>query len=252
MFTCKRKSVCWVATLSVVLLAGVGSARADTVSCDFASEAGSSIEFNGTNRTFEFPTTSPYDFVITTAASPTLGGLQGNIGGTFTVGTITTTLLGGMELDQASVASAGGTFSVYDGSNALTANLDWNNIDVFNGLIGGLNVEGAANLSNVTYSGSNSDLLGIRNGTDQTVVLTFQFSPVTERTLAELMTPGQVNSTSYSGSLSSVPEPSSCMLLVTASLGLLTYARRRRRRTAQRIQSNRNPRCGQRTAEREQ
>ena len=234
MFTYKRKIVCWVTTLSLMLLAGVGPARADTVSCDFASEAGATIEFNGTNGTFEFPTTSPYDFVITTAASPTLGGLQGNIGGTFTVGTITTTLLGGMELDQASVASAGGTFSVYDGSNALTANLDWNNIDVFNGLIGGLNVEGAANLSNVTYSGSNSDLLGIRNGTDQTVVLTFSFSPVTEHTLTGLMTPGQMNSTSYSGSLSAsgsqspIPEPSSCTLLVAAGLGLLAYTGRRR------------------------
>ncbi len=89
----------------------------------------------------------------------------------------------------------------------------------------------------VTYSGSNSDLLGIKNGADQTVVLTFQFSPVTAKSLTELMTPGQVSSTSYSGSLSSsssppVPEPSSCMLLVTAGLGLLTYAGRRRRRTA--------------------
>ena len=94
------------------------------------------------------------------------------------------------------------------------------------GLFGILNVEGAANLSDVTYSGSNSDLLGIRNGSDQTVVLTFQFSPLTEHTLTGLMTPGQVNSTSYSGSLSSsgsltVPEPSSCMLLVMAGLGLL-------------------------------
>ena len=249
MFTCKRKIVCWVTTLSLMLLAGVGSARADTVSCNFACEAGSSIDFNGTNQSFDFPTTSTYDFAITTATSPNLGGLQGNIGGTFTVGTITTAEDGGQ---QANVTSTDGTFSVFDGASTLTANLNWETIQVLYGLFGILNVKGAANLSDVTYSGSNSDLLGIRNGTDQTVVLTFQFSPVTERTLAELMTPGQVNSTSYSGSLSSVPEPSSCMLLVTASLGLLTYARRRRRRTAQRIQSNRNPRCGQRTAEREQ
>ena len=230
MFTCKKKIVCWAATLSLMLLAGVGPARADTVSCDFASEPGSSIEFNGTNRTFEFPTTSPYDFVINTATSPNLGGLQGNIGGTFTVGTIDTAEDGG---EQANVTSTDGTFSVFDGSgNTLTANLNWETIQVLYGLFGILNVKGAANLSNVTYSGSNGDLLGIKDGTDQTVVLTFQFSPLTEHTLTGLMTPGQVTSTSYSGSLSSVPEPSSCMLLVTAGLGLLSYAWRRRRRTA--------------------
>ena len=234
MFTYKRKIVCWVTTLSLMLLAGVGPARADTVSCDFASEAGATIEFNGTNGTFEFPTTSPYDFVIA-ATSPYLGGLQGNIGGTFTVGTITTAEDGGQ---QANVTSTDGSFSVFDGaSNTLTANLNWKTIQVLYGLFGILNVEGAANLTNVSYSGSNSDLLGIKDGTEQTVVLTFQFSPVTEQTLTELMTPGQVTSTSYSGSLSSsspppVPEPSSCVLLVTAGLGLLAYAGRRQRRMA--------------------
>ncbi len=232
MFTCKKKIVCGVATLSLMLFTGVGSARANTVSCNFASEPGSSIEFNGTNRTFEFPTTSPYDFVINTASSPDLGGLQGNIGGTFAVGQIGTAADGG---EQANVTSTDGAFSVFDGSsNTLTANLNWGTIQVLYGLFGILNVEGAANLSNVSYSGSNSDLLGIKNGTDQTVVLTFSFSPVTEHTLTGLMTPGQMNSTSYSGSLSAsgsqspIPEPSSCTLLVAAGLGLLAYTGRRR------------------------
>ena len=234
MFACKTRIVCWGVTFSLMLLAGVQTACADTVSCYFASEAGSSIEFNGTNGTFEFPTTSPYDFVIA-ATSPNLGGLQGDIGGTFTVGTITTAANGGQ---QANVTSKDGSFSVFDGAgNTLTANLNWETIQVLYGLFGILNVAGNANLSNISYAGSNSDLLGIKDGTDQTVVLTFQFSPVTEQTLTELMTDGQVNSTSYSGSLSSsspppVPEPSSCMLLVTAGLGLLAYTGRRQRQTA--------------------
>jgi hypothetical protein len=216
-------------SLLAVLIAALAlvsqTANAEIVSFDFACEAGASIEFNGTNSTFEFPNTSPYDFVITTASSPYLGGLQGNIGGTFTVGAIAT--VGGV--DQASVTSTDGIFSVDDGaSNTLTANLKLENIEVLYGLFGLLNMTGTANLSNITYSGSNSDLLGIKNGIDQTVVLTFQFSPVTAKSLTELTTDGKENSTSYSGSLSSIPEPSSCMLLVTAGLGLLAYAWRRR------------------------
>ena len=207
------------------------TANAETVSFDFASVPGSSIEFNGTNRTFDFPTTSQYDFLITSASSPDLEGLQGNIGGTFTVGTITPQQ---SERRKQTLRHQTAPYSVYDGSgNTLTANLNWKDIEVLYGVFGLLNMSGTANLSNITYSGSNSDLLGIKNGTDQTVVLTFQFSPVTE-SLTQLTTNGQETSTSYSGSLSSVlvtpvPEPSSCMLLVTAGLGLLAYASRRRR-----------------------
>jgi hypothetical protein len=219
-----KKTCSFVVVVALALV--VQTVNAQIISCDFASETDASIKFIGTGRTIEFPNTNTYDFVITAATSPSLGGLQGNINGTFIVGAITSAVPG---VEQASVTTTNGTFSVYDGfSNTLTADLDWKDILVFNKLVGGMNVTGLVNLDNISYSGSNSDLLGIENGTDQTVVLTFQFSPLKKKSLADLMVAGQVNSTSYSGSLSAVPEPSSCVLLGMATLGLLAYAWRRR------------------------
>ena len=212
----------------VILIAALAwitrTANADLISCDFSSETDATIQFIGTGDKIEFPNTSTYDFVITTATSPNLGGLKGNIGGTFFVGPITTIGV----LEMASVTTTDGTFSVDDGAATLTADLEWTDIFVYQELIGGLNATGVSNLSNISYSGSNSDLLDIKNGSDQTVVLTFQFSPLTKNSLAELMTDGEVNSTSYSGSVSSVPEPSSCVLLGMGVLGLLARAWRRR------------------------
>jgi hypothetical protein len=205
----------------------VQTANADLISCDFASETGASIQFTGTGDEIEFIHTNPnpYDFVITDATSPNLAGLQGNIGGTFIVGPITVN--GAME--TAGVTTSGGTFSVDDGNGyTLTANLDWTDILVYNKLFGALNVDGVVDLTNVSYSGSNSYLAAIKNGSEQTVVLTFQFSPLTKKSLTQLMTDGQVNSTSYSGSLSSVPEPSILVLLGSGVFGLLAYAWRRR------------------------
>ena len=216
----------FLAVLIAALALVAKTASADIIRCDFDSAAGASIKFTGAGNKIEFPSTSTYDFVINTATSPNLGGFQGNIGGTFIVETITAA--GGVE--QASVTTANGAFSVYDGSsNTLTAKLDWKDILVINKLIGGMNVTGITNLSDIHYTGGNSSLQQIRDGVDQAVVLSFQFSRLTKKSLTELMADGQMNSTSYSGSLSSAPEPSSCVLLGMAALGLLSYAWRRRR-----------------------
>ena len=215
-------------TVLIVALALVAqTASAGQVSFDFASLTGASIKFTGTGDKIEFPNAPlGYDFAITDATSPGLAGLSGNIGGTFVVGTISSPLSG---VEQALVTTSNGSFSVYDGVTAsLTADLDWKDITVYNKLSGVMNGTGIANLSNIAYTRSNSDLVAIRDGQQQTVVLTFQFSPLKKKSLTDLMTDGQVNSTSYSGSLSSVPEPSALVLLAGAAIGLVAFVRRRK------------------------
>ncbi len=218
----------WFQRFAFIALCGVMAqvANAETISCDFANVVGASLQFTGTGDTITFPNTGTYDFLITDSTVPGLVGLFGNIGGTFTVGAITSPVPG---FEQAGVTTTDGTLQLWDGvSQPLTADLDWFNVQVLNELFGALGT-GSANLSNFTYSGTDSDLIAIVNGQQQTAVLTFQFSATSQHSLTELLTDGQVNATSYSGSLSSIPEPSSCALLTAAGFFLLARAWRRRR-----------------------
>jgi hypothetical protein len=202
------------------------TANADLMSFDFAAASNASIQFIGNSHQIQFPSTSTSDFTITDATSFSLAGLHGAIGGTFVVGTIATA----GALEQANITTSDGVFSVDDGvGNSLTADLNWDEIFVYNNLFGALNVSGVTNLSNFHYAGSNSALLAIRNGGSQSIVLTFQFSPLARKSLTQLMTAGQVNSTSFSGSLSAVPEPSTLALLGCGLFGLLAYSLRRQR-----------------------
>ncbi len=218
--------MCWFQRFAFVALFGVmvQVANAEVISCDFASVVGGSIQFTGTGDTVTFPNTGTYDFLITDSTAPSLVGLYGNIGGTFTVGAITSPAAG---FEQASIATTDGTLQLWDGaSQSLMADLDWFNVAVFADLFGALGT-GSANLTNFTYSGGNSDLHAFADGYDQTAVLTFQFSANNKHSLTELMTDGQVNNTSYSGSLSAIPEPSACALLIAAVLCLLVCGWRR-------------------------
>ncbi len=220
--------MCWFRRFAFIALFGVmaQAANAEVINCDFASVVGGSIQFTGTGDTITFPNTGTYDFLITDSTAPSLVGLFGNIGGTFTVGTITSPVAG---FEQASVSTSNGTLQLWDGaSQAMTADLDWFNVAVFADLFGALGT-GSANLTNFTYAGTDSDLLAFANGYDQTAVLTFQFSANNKHSLTELMMDGQVTNTSYSGSLSAIPEPSSFAIFVTALLSLLACGWRRRR-----------------------
>jgi len=216
----------FAAILIAALALVAQTASAGPVAFDFASDVGATIKFTGTGDTIDFSSTGVWDFTITGSGSPSLVGLKGVLGGTFTVGAISNPFPG---VEQAAVTTSAGTFAVNDGAgNLLTAALNLVDITVYNSLSGVLNGNGVANLSNLSYSGSNSDLHDIHNGQEQTVILTFQFSPLTKKSLAQLMTDGQVNSTSFSGSLSSVPEPSALVLLTGAAIGLVAFVRRRK------------------------
>src|SRR5271165_6004904 len=70
------------------MLCAVG-ASADPVAFDFSSLGTSQINFDGTSATFNFsPDASGFDFSIADSSLAGLVGLNGNIDGTFTIGSI--------------------------------------------------------------------------------------------------------------------------------------------------------------------
>jgi len=217
---------------TVVVLAAIGQAAvAANIQFDFVSEPSNGqplaayIEFNGgPARSITFPDAgSGYDFVITRSDTPGLANLKGNMGGTFTVGAVTT--LGILEIAP---VTGTGTFSITDPvGKVLSASVAWNDVFVVAGSQGGLNTGNTVNLTGWTYDGSNPDLLAIKNSVDPSANISFQFNP--SKTLAKLMAAGADNKTTYSGSFSAVPEPSTFVLMAGAALGLLAVGRLRRK-----------------------
>ena len=173
------------------------------------------IVFLGNTDTMTFTLPASGNFIISSVADITdldTLGLRGTIAGTFTIGPIVT--LGPIE---AAPVSGRGTFTIVD-ENAVpfTADLTWKNIFTA-GANGGLNTLGEANLSNISYLGSNTDLDDF--GSIGATVLTFQFLPA--KSLTALTTDGAVNFNSFSGSLAPVPVPGALGLLGMGLLGII-------------------------------
>jgi hypothetical protein len=219
-------------TMAAVLGVGfISEARADLV-LTLSSDVGANVEFKGfgTSATFIFNNNlSGRGFHITSSSG--VGdsvGLYGTIGGTFSYQTASITTIG--PLQTAPVATAGGVLKITDASlQTLTGAITGVDLDTL-GTGGTVNVNGAINLSNVTYTGTNADLMTLRdeaNFAGGVVSLTFQFTPA--KSLTQLAVNHADNKTSYSGSLltQSVPEPSTLALGCTGALALLGYFWRR-------------------------
>ena len=195
---------------------------AGTLELDFANTSGASLSFNGTNGTFSFtPDTSGHDFQINNVTGGTGSALNlfGTISGTFTIGTITG--------DSAPVTGSG-VFTISDGTNNFTADITMLAINK-PGTIGMINPAEVVNVSNMSYSGSNSDLQALAHGgVNPTALLSF-FST---QTLSQLKSGGSTVNTGFAGTLTAiVPEPGTMVLALAAApaLGGFWFSRRRRK-----------------------
>jgi hypothetical protein len=190
------------------------ASSAPALQIDYSSNPSSFIVFPG-DTTFQFaPAVSQFSITDGTAS-----GLLGEITGIYTIGTITT--VGGV---SSAPVTGTGTFVVHDGAFNLVGTLTWVSIlQIGSGVT--LNVQGTANLTNITYGGSNADLLALAGAGSGSNTLTFQFVPGVS--LTTLRNGPGPNQTSFSGSISpSVPDGGTTVALLGLGLAAVEGVRR--------------------------
>jgi len=236
------------ALLTLLTLVAAPYALATPVSFSFASAPGGSsttggqISFSGDalkasagTSTFSFlnatgGTGNGYTFDITSATGePALNTLFGTIGGAWTIGAVTTS--GGT--DSANVTAGNpGTFRVYqDSTDYVEAQISFFAIKTFLSCSGGgVSGNGTLNVSGWTTTGTitNTGLMDLISEASGKSSVSFTFSP--GQTLSQIVTGGQ-QSTSFSGSLATMPEPSELAFLGVdfSGLGVLFFLFRRRK-----------------------
>lgn len=193
---------------------------------NFASTQGATIQFNGTYSSFQFNDSAVPLYVGTQWLIGSENGGTGSATGLFGVvnnspfsyGPITTILLPGLTYEYADVLGPLGGLSINDGAgNFLTGNIDWIQVATYN-YAGAINGQLAVNVTDLNYLGSNPDLLTMVANAPAAMSLTFQFAP--GKTLSDLTSGSSPYTTSFSGSLSVVPEPTT-MASLLLGLGLL-------------------------------
>jgi len=208
-------------TVIIALLLSL-SFQAKAITLNFQGLDGTVISF-ATNSTFGFTSTNGYQFSI----SSVQGGLGDSVGlngflspgGPFTIGPITTN--GGLQ--SASVTGTSTLHITDKGTNDLTGTINWISIATIS-VAGVLDLSGQVNLSGITYPvGTNSDLTTLAAAGSASDVVTFQFVPAKD--LTTLSTQG--GQTSYSGSITAVPEPSTMVLALAGIFAFLSIRHRK-------------------------
>lgn len=203
-------------TLAVALGAlTLGNLNNQAVSFDFSSVPTSLIAFDGAGNFSFTPAAPTVNFQVDTG---TAAGLSGSIGGSFAIGTVTT-----VGPTSTAPVTGTGTFTIYDGITPLSASITWDEMSQ-TGTGSTLNVNGIVNLTSITYTGSNPDLVTLFNDASGYAVLTFQFIPA--KTLSYLKT--HRISTTFSGSVASTPDGGATAgLLGLSMVGMAAAVRRR-------------------------
>jgi hypothetical protein len=227
-------------TLALALAAVLGfcfgpEARASLI-LDISSVPGSNVKFtgSGTGASFTFNNNgSGHGFTVTSSSGAGDSvGLFGTLGGTYsyTKASITTISTGPPLVQMAPVLTSGGLLTITDASlHSLSGTIVGLNLTT-TGSTGGVNANGSINLTGVSYTGTNTDLTQLKNEASTgggVVTLSFQFT--SSKSLTDFTANHAVNKTSYSGSIASVPEPSSLALGCMGALGVIGCVLRRRK-----------------------
>ena len=219
------------ATLVGLSLSAVTSQA--TLTLDFSSTLGSSIQFNGTSSSFQFNNSAlngPFfgsQFYVTseTGNGSATGLLGGFNNGPFSYGLITSAA----GAESATVTGPLAGLVIGDGlGNNLTGTVNWVEISTFD-YAGGINANLTINLTDLAYAGVNQDLKALVSGSGGALDLTFQFSP--GMTLSQLTSGTGPYNTSFSGSLSvqtAVPEVNQvyAIFFLLVILGVTPWVRR--------------------------
>jgi hypothetical protein len=217
--------------LAVIAALALITNHAQAISLDFGSFGNSRLKFLPTTDSFTFINNSTvsaggvgYSFKIN--GSDGVGDSIGDFGkiiGNFTIGVIS--IGGGFE--SANVTGSG-VLTIKDHANQLfTGNIVWNTIYTLN-TAGALNSSGGINITGITYSGIEQDLIDLNSGWGAKAIATLQFGFVPARTLTSLTSGTTTRTTTFTGDLNSaVPDSGTTVGLL--GLGLLALGAIRRK-----------------------
>ena len=141
-------------------------------------------------------------------------GCAAAISGTFTISNIQIIVPG---LAETGDVSGTGAFVIHDGmGNDLTATLVWTSVAQI-GAGNALNFHGNVNLTGITYSGTNADLVTLANAHSAIDVLSFQFTTQIDLTTLANHTGGDITN-SFSGTIATVPDGGTTVALLGVAL----------------------------------
>jgi hypothetical protein len=200
----------------------VQQARAN-ITLNLANLPNAALNFAG--GTFSFSSNINGDQFTITSVTGGVGdsvGLDGYVSpsGPFTIGTIS----GSDGFESAPVTGSGTLYITDAQSKNLTGTIQWYSINMA-GTSGFLNLSGTINLTGITYPGSNNDLGVLAAAGSASDLVSFQFIP--EETLAQLKATTGL-STSFSETITAIPEPGTITLVGMGLISLLAFCHRRK------------------------